>query len=247
MAAKHQRAYKEQRVTNKEDGVADVSSNTGDIDGHRLVSRQRSTEPHLTTTMLANTQWHTIRNLKNHNSVTGRPWGVTLGWLILAAAELHVLYMYPPLYLSIYRIKHLGLYHAYSCIPFFTCNYSILLYVLLICVMHPGWVPGLRIDPLRLLPVCRKRRLNQAPLNLRGLIWLLVMDWSERGNIRKRGPLWEPYRKNSALCSWQANQSWFKERRNPQAPNRSARGNRKKHHITVRDLLRFLTSSWRFS
>jgi len=34
--------------------------------------------------------------------------------------------------------------------------------------------------------------------------------------------------------------------RNPQVPNGSAWGNRKKHHITVRDLLRFLTSWWRF-
>jgi len=32
------------------------------------------------------------------------------------------------------------------------------------------WVTGLRIDTLRLLAGCRKRRLNQAPLNLRGLI-----------------------------------------------------------------------------
>jgi len=30
--------------------------------------------------------------------------------------------------------------------------------------------PGLRIDPLRLLAGCRKRRLSQAPPNLRGLI-----------------------------------------------------------------------------
>jgi len=35
---------------------------------------------------------------------------------------------------------------------------------------NPRWVPGLRIDPLRLLVGCRKRRLNQKPLNLRGLI-----------------------------------------------------------------------------
>jgi len=48
---------------------------------------------------------------------------------------------------------------------------------------HPVWVPGLRIDPLHLLAGCRERRLSQAPLNLRGLIWLLMMVWSKRGNI----------------------------------------------------------------
>jgi len=35
--------------------------------------------------------------------------------------------------------------------------------------IDPVWVPGLRIDPLGLLAGCRERRLNQAPLNFRGL------------------------------------------------------------------------------
>jgi len=28
-----------------------------------------------------------------------------------------------------------------------------------------------------------------------------MMNWSERGSIRKRGPLWEPFCKNSALAA----------------------------------------------
>jgi len=51
-----------------------------------------------------------------------------------------------------------------------------------------------------------------------------MMDWSERGNIRKRDPLWEPFRKNSAFCS----------RRNPRVPDGSARGNKKKRMLSHR-------------
>jgi len=120
---------------------------------------------------------------------------------------------------------------SWCCIQHYISNRLYLLTYL----PYPVWVPGLRIDPLHLLAGCRNWQLNQAPVNLRGLIWLLMTDWSERGNIRKRSPSWEPFRKNSALCSWQANQSWFKERRNL------------RKHITVRDLLRFLTSSQKFS
>jgi len=39
----------------------------------------------------------------------------------------------------------------------------------------PVGVPGLGRDQLHLLAGCHKKWLNQAPLNLRGLIWLLMM------------------------------------------------------------------------
>jgi len=38
------------------------------------------------------------------------------------------------------------------------------------CRLYLVWVPGLRIYRLHPLAGCRKRRLNQAPLNLCGLI-----------------------------------------------------------------------------
>jgi len=44
------------------------------------------------------------------------------------------------------------------------------------------------------------------------------MDWSERGNIRKKGSSWEPFRKNSTLWSWQANQSRFKKEETSRHP-----------------------------
>jgi len=62
-------------------------------------------------------------------------------------------------------------------------QFSFLHNLLLALCRDPVWVPGLRIDPLRLLTGCRKRRLNQAPLNLCGLISLLMMVWSKEGTL----------------------------------------------------------------
>jgi len=43
--------------------------------------------------------------------------------------------------------------------PFFSYSYLVIIAV----VLDPVWVPGLRIDPLRLLAGCRKRRLTRHP------------------------------------------------------------------------------------
>jgi len=45
------------------------------------------------------------------------------------------------------------------------------------------WVPRVKIDHLHLLAGRRKRRLNQAPLNLRGLILLVMMVWRKRRTL----------------------------------------------------------------
>jgi len=56
-----------------------------------------------------------------------------------------------------------------------------------LCALVPSLSPrvgyAVITDPLCLLVGCRKRRLNQAPLNLCSLILLAMMDWSKRGNI----------------------------------------------------------------
>jgi len=49
-----------------------------------------------------------------------------------------------------------------------------------------------------------------------------MMDWSERGNIRKRGPSWELFLKNSALCSHGSNKEET-PRRPTEAPEETER------------------------
>jgi len=110
---------------------------------------------------------------------------------------------------------------------------------------NPVWVPGLRIDPLHLLAGCRKRRLNQTPLGLRppwphritdnGLEW--KREHSEEGPLMGTLP--------QELSSLQLTSEPVMVQRKKK-PTEVPGENRKKHHITVRDLLRFLTSSQRF-
>jgi len=59
-------------------------------------------------------------------------------------------------------------------------------FVLSVHVGHAAW--SKTVDDYWFITIIRshqfrKRQLNQAPLNVRGLIWLLMMVWSKRGNI----------------------------------------------------------------
>jgi len=72
---------------------------------------------------------------------------------------------------GVYTIQALEqMIHGKSREKVIRCKFAHQIHLVQYCGKQKMCVPGLRIDPLRLLAGCRKRRLNQAPLNLRGLI-----------------------------------------------------------------------------
>jgi len=64
---------------------------------------------------------------------------------------------------------------------------------------YPVWVPGLGIDPLSLLAGYRKRRLNQAPLNLCGLI--LLLTGVKEGTFGRGAPCGNPSAKTQLFAA----------------------------------------------
>jgi len=61
-----------------------------------------------------------------------------------------------------------------------------------------------------------------------------MMDWSERWNIQKRGPRWEPFCKNSALQLTGEPVMVQRKKKCDHAPDGSARGDKKKRMLPHR-------------
>jgi len=64
----------------------------------------------------------------------------------------------------------------------------------------------------------------------------------KEGTFGRGAPHGNPSARTQLFAADRRTSHGSKKKRNLQVPNGSTRGNRKKHHITVRDLLRFLTS-----
>jgi len=65
-----------------------------------------------------------------------------------------------------------------------------------------------------------------------------MMDWSERRNIRKRGPSWNPSARTRFFAADRRTSHGSKKKK-PSGAQRKCLRKQKKNHITVRDLLRF--------
>jgi len=66
-----------------------------------------------------------------------------------------------------------------------------------------------------------------------------MMDWSERGNIRKRAPRGNPTARTQLFAADRRTSNSSKKEETLRRPTEAPEENRKNHHITVRDLLRF--------